>query len=706
MGMWPPSVPGQVQNVNRTPSTRGPPQHRRSSPAGSLSRKDLGLNQRVPSTQTGREPTLIQRKRLPWLDGNETSKPGQVPGAFESTRSLELATPQAGESMPVSGFAATASSTDAVPPGKRPSISSLYGDPSFRAVGSTPSLRQREKSLGRTRTLSLNSEPRPGVKPAMSKQQAKRALGVTSDKHTKAEEYTPSEYSTTVSSDADRMPTAMPKKDHATYQRLVQRAAARKQASHGPLHTQNWLQSQLDVPLSEVAPVSETRKCRRSDRLCSCESPFQDPSLEIPSAGVRPEPRRAASVSRLPVQSLPVPTPDSIIAPLPRSGTAAPKPADARKKTLHPMPSHLEGASSSSSMDIPPHLLPSTDVSSSSPNVSPRGTRKVPALPLRTATRDLRRSTQNLNQAVTGHENLMQEALDVAKDAAQSGRRDDVAAILDSATVALRKASTVIPPKRSGADHNRISDPLVLSPHESGISSASDTEEDMHSGISSVQHSREASMETAPTLVTRSAQSSKQPILVDGYGNEGMGPVSQRAVIDHAGSSDDESIAPTPPRLYQPPSADSIVRDFAYNKLRDAQRASLSAAANYGEAADFYNDHGESVPLQPGIRRSIALDKMPAYDKPLPDLPPSAHKPGRDTFGRTKRGMDEVPEASRHNRGFTKSELRALEHVPTDTVPPERVNSTDNTVPETMPQHRKRGRHGYLPHVSDFFENA
>lgn len=742
MGMSSPTVAGQVPGVERTRTAHVLPFSRKaSSAASSLMNQETGLIQRVPGKQVGREPTIvIKRKKLPWLEG----RPGKVPGAFESKESLAPDTLPAVGSQPLDR-------TSAEPSGhsKRLSAASLGADPSLRAVGSTPSLRRLQKAGHVTRTLSLNSHPRPGVKPVATKQHAKRVLGVQRGKEAKTEDYTPSEYSTTISSDADITPpdAQPPKRTAAAYQRQVHKAVAQKQrgaASHeqlaqevlpqndvrnGPFQfAQEWLQSKLDLPLDEIAPSSEKRKCRRADSCDSCTASQASQPREVSPKSPAPR-RRASSVPSSLAQvslppprnsvanvlqptkrfgtTVPKPTRNSIAGPL-RSEATAPKAPVGRKETLHPMPQHLM-QSSSSSTDIPPHLrMTSTEVSSSSPDLSPRGTLKpLPALPAQAVVggHGLRRETRDLNRAVTGLENLMEDALTAVKDAERAGRQDDVAHILDSASAALRKASTAISPKCTMVGRGRMNVPLQLSPHESGASSDSSSSVDsMHrSGFSSPGHSRDSSVETAPTLIT--AQSSQQPLIAGRYTKDGAAPEAQRGVMEQASSSGNDSISRTPPRLYQPPSADSIVRDFAYVKLRDAKaRAakSLSAATGYGAAADYYNDHGESVAAQPGLRRSIALERMPGANKPLPEPPARAHKPAKDIFSRIKR--QEESAGSSHDRRFTQSELRELEHVPTNTVPTSRGVQDDGAAPDNVPQRRKKG--GHRPHISDFFESS
>ena len=299
----------------------------------------------------------------------------------------------------------------------------------------------------------------------------------------------------------------------------------------------------------------------------------------------------------------------------------------------------------------------------------------------------------------------MEDALHVAKDAADSGRPDHVAHILDSAAAVLRKASTAIP-KREKVRYGETGSPFNISPHESGDSDSFSSEHGVHSGFSSAMHSRDVSAGTAPTLLTRSAHSSAQPVLVDRYtGKNGKAPMSMRAPIKHGNASsadDDDSIAPTPPRLYQPASAESIVRDFAYVRMQDARAVSAvslsSPPTRCGAAADFYSNNGESSP--PLLRRSIALSKMAVdmplpTDKDLPALPAPVVGPGKDNVGRVKRGAGTRP---------VQGALRELEHVPTDTEPQKRCRDSDSNPAGTVPQRRKKDRHH--PHLSDFFETS
>ncbi|KAK0848417.1 Omega-amidase nit3 [Friedmanniomyces endolithicus] len=680
MGMSSPSIAGQVpilsttegqrrsSNVHATQVSRSP------SNASSVARgKDSGLNQRVLTTHVGREPAKIARKRLPWLDGGQQPKPGDVhiPGSFEPAEGSldEAVTSARGPIVPVPDADAPVAPLQAPQTrGEGVLIDPLSNDPTLRAMGSTPSLQNRKRVGSKPRTLSMTSEPRPGIKPTPTKQHARLALGFVSEKSGQAEEYTPSEYSATISSDNE--PGSYTSHESPPPKPVVAPAILPSTAVRRPL----------------VVPKAPPRYSASRER-----------GMMLPDTVVK---RGTTTLKPQPPSKQPVNAP--------------------RSQTLHELPSHLMQSSSSTSPDTQSQspttsreaspltlpfqpALPSANIPSTN-EASPNGplTRPDPVV-VRSA--GLRRENRSLSRAVAGLENLMEDALHVAKDAADSGRPDHVAHILDSAAAVLRKASTAIP-KREKVRYGETGSPFNISPHESGDSDSFSSEHGVHSGFSSAMHSRDVSAGTAPTLLTRSAHSSAQPVLVDRYtGKNGKAPMSMRAPIKHGNASsadDDDSIAPTPPRLYQPASAESIVRDFAYVRMQDARAVSAvslsSPPTRCGAAADFYSNNGESSP--PLLRRSIALSKMAVdmplpTDKDLPALPAPVVGPGKDNVGRVKRGAGTRP---------VQGALRELEHVPTDTEPQKRCRDSDSNPAGTVPQRRKKDRHH--PHLSDFFETS
>lgn len=278
-----------------------------------------------------------------------------------------------------------------------------------------------------------------------------------------------------------------------------------------------------------------------------------------------------------------------------------------RQPTLYAMPTHLMLSSSSSSYS-PPQV--------SSPVMVP-AQMAAPQTLKRTQTVPFQRS-DSLHRAVTGLGNLMEEAISVARDAAEKGRNEDVANILDNATVALRHASIAQDRLNAG----RMSSPLQLSPTNSRGRERSDTDSSIapDSDVSST-HSKAGTVTTAPTLLTRSAHSSRQPIVVP----QRRKHASHKASVHRASTlppcrHSTDSISRTPPRLYQPPSADSIVRDFAYARDKTAKaEAARALSKQYGAASTYYDDHGESVIEQPGARPSIS--RPMTMEKPLPEIP-------------------------------------------------------------------------------------
>ncbi|KAI7615185.1 MFS general substrate transporter [Hortaea werneckii] len=294
-----------------------------------------------------------------------------------------------------------------------------------------------------------------------------------------------------------------------------------------------------------------------------------------------------------------------------------------------------------------------------------------------------------MDTAIRDHEKLMGKAFGAADEAAGRGHSNEVARILEGASSALHNASTTALYRRSTA--RPLNSPLRLSPSESGLSTDGGSSDDHD--LWDLQHSREHSAETAPTLVT--AQSSKSPLLAAPYTKDGRQPLPRRASMHSGSSAEDVSIAPTPPGLYQPPSVESIVRDFAYNDIQSAKArslASLTAKKSYGAAADFYNDQGESVAYQPGVRKSM---NPPLPDLPAEEVPSSGHKP--------KHHKPAKPTRPLHETNAKQIELRELEHVPTTSEPPKPAVD-DNVTPNGTRHPHKRGRNH--PHVSDFFESS
>lgn len=763
-----PTSPSQVNDpfITRRPSIGPAKPSRQNSSTASERLQEAGLNRRAQGHHhAGVQPVVVKRKQLPWLAKKEGKDCGTGKAISTEAGGVELASlshngqKTAGITKPNDVGKSQGAASPLMPVGtaslngkrdaqaydmalsssvRRPSIASLGHDMSVRAVGSTRSMDQGEKQVRPQRSLSLGAEPRPGVKPLRSKHQAKQAFGLERTKKVDLEDYTPSEYSTTVSSSDVEHPPTVPITTHVSsdravhqpiprrhvdlthYQRQVQKAADRKEHMSrnepGPSHKQRWIKSRLPPSHSELAPGAVKRKCKMMDSDCECSTTTAQAREEGKAGLAKTMPQKATSVSHPGEMGRPVKprltravqqpsdqrssalhSHDKIQqAGVASTGSDVPQHVDgndSRKKTLHELPVHLM-ESSSHSTDVPSHLVTSTDASNSPQNISPKNTVKPPPVPrhpppVATTSRDLRRETRKMDTAIRDHEKLMGKAFGAAEEAAGRGHSNEVARILEGASSALHNASTTTLYRRSTAHH--IDSPLQLSPSESGLST--DGELSDEHDLWNLQHSREHSAETAPTLVT--AQSSKSPLLAAPYAKDGKQPMPHRASMHSSSSAEDVSIAPTPPGLYQPPSVESIVRDFAYTDIQSAKTRSLASLAgkkSFGAAADFYNDQGESVAYQPGVRKSM---NPPSPDLPAEEAPSSGHRPGRHKPGKSAQPLRKT--------SAKQTELRELEHVPTSSEPP-KLAVDDNVTPNGTRHPHRRGKN--QPHVSDFFESS
>jgi hypothetical protein len=221
---------------------------------------------------------------------------------------------------------------------------------------------------------------------------------------------------------------------------------------------------------------------------------------------------------------------------------------------------------------------------------------------------------KNLERAVTGLHNLMEEALTIAQDAAQNHRTQDVAQILDEAKIALRKSSTV---------HLSMSPPLRIDDTESeeyfssdDYDQDSDSDADIESNISSVEPKEKPSEASIPTAYTKSKsglslkqipttvpfaaprysirqQSIVHPIVSPPFENDGRRPTSQQATVGPS-SSEDFSMTQTPPQMYSKVSKASTTHDWAYLQ-RTPTRRDLRGGSEPGPVSE-----GETV-LPPPI---------------------------------------------------------------------------------------------------------
>ena len=662
-----PTTPSRAYDTSRI--TRFERKH------SSIARKPQSVGRTAADEQPRRQSTVVVCKKLPWLDGP------RIPGQFESKDSLDEEEAQEQRPEPQLEQSNTR-------PARFPT-SSAEQDPALRTVGSTPSLRKGTEH-GNFTSLSLSSQPRPGVRPIMSKGDAARALGTASLKPEPAN-YSSSLYSVTPSGDDGGLAPVLPQQYASSYERLLDKPAiVNDKPTHDP-HSGHFSSSNHVTSDQDISPKHESnpqprwqerqaisqqqaqapRQQRRSDSCANCDA----------SAAVNERIKRMPKARTLPRPSVTAPP----IQP-PRQPSMPPP---ARKPTLFAMPDHLMQSSSSSSQN----KARSQSIAvqrAAAPSYDP------PALPSQAVgAGDVYRNSQSLNRAVTGLENLMEEALNVARNAAQTGRNDEVAHILDNATLALQQASVV----HGNLNDGRMAQPLVLSPRASEGDSSSCSSASPTSSVSSLQGGAR-SVDTAPTMLTKSAKSSQQPMMVDQRKSISTFPGSLKASVetfsyprDKKTSPDRHSFARTPPRLYQPPSADSIVRDFAYPR----ERTSKSGAArrkltrSYGSAADYYGDTGQSVVAQPGVRPSVSAPMI--TDKPLPSLPAAVQRPSISAPNRV------TTSGSR----LQKRPLQQLSPKPIAVVPA-RTSSRTWEEPAAEAAARKRRTKHHRAHLSDVFE--
>jgi len=268
--------------------------------------------------------------------------------------------------------------------------------------------------------------------------------------------------------------------------------------------------------------------------------------------------------------------------------------------------------------------------------------------------------------AVSSLQDLMEEALNVAADAARHNRTDDVATVLNEATIALRRASTVT---------GRMKEPLILDDIEAGISSSDDTADtsDISSGESDLNIGHKASADTVPTMSTGHTDAKQHTAIYPPFLNSaGERPRSERGDFDSRRPGDfypesvlsisrfsppqsydggrnksrstdtmhvelstseygDRSMLRTPPQLYSPPSADSIIIDFAYVEKKSGEGSSEAArpSIRLGLPSGLKSGIGAtSESSQPSEIRS------PIFREPQSDskMAPSIHEllPGDD----------------------------------------------------------------------------
>lgn len=557
-----------------------------------ISPHQSGHSLRVKSCgQASQEPSVIVRKRfkLPWLDGNTNSR--QLPGSFDS------------QDLPETNSATAISRLTVQDPFKDPAPTieeSVLAQSDFttRPYESAPSLANPSRRRTDNRGSSASTSRPPRLRTTLSKDTLLLIQG----------EYTPSTYSNTPPSERD-MPSTLPRKDPASYERLIGKPTPTPQSAQVKAKPPTWPM----VPLSEVdIPV-------RSSSLTFHET-------NSARNFVRPKSRSSHEIQ-------PSKTPSSI------------------------------GRSNDGTISRRPTVRTRAVSQGPSPPVSPKTQSPSLQTPM-AAPQD--RTGSSLQRAVTGLHDLMQEALTVASQAAEQNESHEVAQILGEATLALRKANTV---------QGYMTQPLESAESDVGVSSSddyladSDSDADFGSDVSSIDSRRQGSVETMPTTYTKSksglsvaakpsagsfgaieepssvkdtardivraaprasepAVRSRTPTINPPYEKYGKPPRSEKGVLDAlqppgpytSSSSEPRSIAQTPPILYQQPSADSIVTDWAYIKRvpgrRDLKDGPTSQPEESGmSSVDQYHITLPPAPSQVPLREQI---NVLVRDVPLP----------------------------------------------------------------------------------------
>lgn len=301
-----------------------------------------------------------------------------------------------------------------------------------------------------------------------------------------------------------------------------------------------------------------------------------------------------------------------------RSSSLASTPSEARVSS--PDPSNL-GVYNDGTLSRKPTVR--NAVTFRSPDVSP----KTLSPPSSSSTD---KDRKNLERAVTGLHDLMEEALTVAHDAAHNNRTEDVAQILDEAKIALRKSSTV---------HGYMTSPLPIDDAESDeyfssddYDQGSDSDADIESNVSSLPPKEAISNDTIPTAYTKSKSglslkpvsttpvasaaprysirqhSVVRPIVSPPFEQDGRRPASHQGAV-LVSSSEDFSMTQTPPQMYSKAAAEPDTHDWAYVK-RPSTRRDRRGGSEPGMASQ-----DETVlPASTGERAFVMLPPLISQD--------------------------------------------------------------------------------------------
>lgn len=556
-----------------------------------------GATSASKNRQSDRKPSLLQKRfRLPWLDGNVNTR--EIPGDFDNSTNASLPPSRSRVKSDRGQFEDGPVVNDDV-------IASQRTKTMARPFSSVPSLPGVDRKKSRQYSRSFSSlvdpptvssydpcSPIPGHWPTMGGQA----------------QYTPSSYSTEPPSDI-KMPSHLSRKDTASYSQLVVKPVEKPVAMAGGSH---------NPPTWPMVPLSETKVPLRVSSLT-----FEEPVR----ANTRKDSYLRASQSAYELRGS---SPSSIGRY--NDGTISRKPTMRASAVQARLDRDIMGRAGVRRAATGQQLR--------SPDVSPKSA--APSqMPYSTASRVSTQDPLSLQRAVTRLNDLMQEALFVATGAAETNQTHEVAQILHEAAIALRDSNTV---------QGRMDTPLRISdvdtdavPSSDDYMSDSDSEAYVESETSSIGPEQPDSGGNASTNYTSSRpvkafnpvvapvdvpfrlretpkeaaysgdrlyhpNVSRRPTINPPILDRGRRPQSEHAAFSASrddalpsSSSDDKSLAPTPPDMYHQPSAGSVTTDWAYVKRMPGSRT-LRPPASSESAKTVISPVPIRVPTQNQMR--------------------------------------------------------------------------------------------------------
>lgn len=516
-------------------------------------------------------PTKTPRKKLPWLEGQRLKAAAQRTDAEQAVEKNDDADVDTSPSPSPSRTIVLKDGTNAPKTDINAPVS-MTQTPSPRTQVDVPSPRSRSV-LGPNRV----GDVAPATK------------------------YISSEYSS-MPSDSEPMPKTLPGKDPASHERLVRRPSAPppKRSSGRALHHSSQTEHEMSP---RNMRVNKDEVPRKGGTVRPKPLPSQI-LAQPPSSDNLARPRRCKSCDTEIEQALP---------------TARDLYLEHQDKAPNAWKQHHQGHSRSSGQqtlhELPHHLMAHSSSSSQS------NAERQLGLLRRAVTETFGRMLpeKGLARAVTVHGDLMSEAESIAREAVARGYGEEALQAFrysDMALVDVEQATYRPPP---------LSPPRSLRSSESSVGQTHDSPQPQSRRSSA--HAQVFTKSAKPKRHLAATGSKFKEALSDNV----TGRDDRAARVS---SSGDFSMTKTPPHLYLPRSADSIVKDFAYFDPDERRRfsAHIDRRAQYGAAADFYGDHGESVAMQPGVRKSYV-----AYEKQLPAVPLPGRRHSDVVPGKTER---------------------------------------------------------------------